>query len=246
MSWTGAQLLYLVFALGAVGVYFLLPRSGTRGNYAGIVLGILALAAWLVVMATRFIAPGTSGAMFLFCAAIAIVATARVISHPKPFYSAIYFVLTVVAVTALLVLQRAEFLAASLIIIYAGAILVTYLFLIMLAQQSGAPVYDRRAREPFAAVFGGFLLMAVVAARAETLPTPVADAAAMASVGNTKAVGVEVITRYVVALQIAGVLLLVSMIGAVALSRKRVVAEHAAWAAPSAPLGQAGREAGPY
>jgi hypothetical protein len=63
--------------------------------------------------------------------------------------------------------------------------------------------------------------------------------------GNTFAIGAIVMTQYVVALQIAGVLLLISMVGAVALSRKKVPMDIP-WAAPPTPLGEAGRQAEPY
>ena len=56
--------------------------------------------------------------------------------HPRPVYSAVYFVLVVLATTGLCVLAAAEFLAAALVIVYGGAIMVTYIFVIMLAQQA--------------------------------------------------------------------------------------------------------------
>jgi NADH-quinone oxidoreductase subunit J len=165
-------------------------------------------------------------------------------------------VLVVVAVAALLVLQEAEFLAVALIIIYAGAILVTYLFVIMLANQSGSPTYDRRAREPFLAILAGFVLMAAVAGKAADLPTHVEEPQTPVSVtsdtgstpsapeGNTAAVGRAVMGKYIIALEIAGVLLLISMVGAITLSRKRVPAEG--YAAPQKPLGQVGKEVKPF
>lgn len=257
MTPTAGGWMYFVFALGGVAMYFMLPRGREGVRYAGPILGVLALAAWLTVMAARATAPTVGTAVFYVLAALSVGATARVVTHSKPFYSAIYFVLVVVAVAALLVLLQAEFLAISLIIIYAGAILVTYLFLIMLAQQSGAPAYDRRAREPFAAVFAGFVVMAAIAARAGDLPTPIASPGVkltsavngsetvVSEAGNTFGVGVEVLTRYIVVLQVAGVLLLISMVGAVALSRKRVLLDTP-WETPLPPLGEIGKQVEPY
>jgi NADH-quinone oxidoreductase subunit J len=151
-------------------VYFLLPKAGRSKTLIGAVFGLAAVAAFIILAATRIVAPDSGAVYFYVFATIAILAAARVITHPKPVYCAIYFVLVVVAVAALLVLQQAEFLAVALIIIYAGAILVTYLFVIMLAQQGGAPTYDRRSREPFRAVLAGFVLMAAVASKAADLP----------------------------------------------------------------------------
>ncbi|GAF80706.1 unnamed protein product, partial [marine sediment metagenome] len=170
MTATATNLIYMVFALGGAAIYFLLPRGDRPKVVVGAILGIGALVAWLVVLAVSLVLPyPTTGYFYLF-ATIAVAAAARVITHPQPVYSAVYFVLVVVAVAALLVLLKAEFLAVALIIIYAGAILVTYLFVIMLARQGGSPTYDRRAREPFLAVLVGFALMATIAGQAGEIP----------------------------------------------------------------------------
>jgi len=258
LSSLGALLLYGVFALGAAGVYLLLPRGERTRALPGAVVGVLALTALLVVLSAEWVAPQRPTAYFYLFSAVALIGACRVVTHSRPVYSALYFVLVVVAVAALLVLQDAEFLAVALIIIYAGAILVTYLFVIMLAQQSTEPTYDRYAREPLLAVLGGFVLMAAVAGKAGDVAAPNAvrtlpvvnqvasetDGPGTISAGNVAAVGASVMTRYVVALQIGGVLLLVAMVGAVALSKKRVPAEG--FQQPARPIGQVGKEALPF
>ncbi len=253
-----ANLLYLVFALGGAGMYLLLPKENKRQAIAGAVIGALAVVGLLTVLAARVILPDETSAFFYLFAAIAVLASSRVVTHPNPVYCAVYFVLVVIAVAALLVLQRAEFLAVALVLIYAGAILVTYLFVIMLAHQGGSPIYDRRSREPLLAVLAGFVLMAAVAGRAEDLPAPVSTstspvavptadvegAAAQPVDSNTAAIGEAVMTRYVIVLEISGVLLLVAMVGAIALSRKNVPVERLA--VPTKPIGHVGREVEPY
>ena len=158
MTSTTVYVLYLVFALGAAGLYLLLPRAGPSKTAIGATLGVSALVGLLAVLGANGSGERSDEFYFYLFAATAILAAARVITHPKPVYSAIHFVAVVIAVAALLVLQDAEFLAVALVLIYAGAILVTYLFVIMLAQQPGSPVYDRRTREPFLAVVVGFVL----------------------------------------------------------------------------------------
>jgi len=256
MTPTTAYILYLIFALGGAGLYLLMPKAEQRQTAAGAVLGILSVIALLVVLATQVVVPDSQWGYFVVFATIAILAATRVITHPKPVYSALYFVLVVVAVAALLILQQAEFLAIALIIIYAGAILITYLFVIMLANQGGSPVYDRRSREPFLAVLAGFVLMAAIAGNSERSPAaptgpggPTAAAEAtlpdqLVLEGNTSGVGAVVMTNHVVALEIAGLLLLISMIGAIAMSRKKLPTEG--FIAPRKPLGQIGKEVGPY
>lgn len=256
MSPSTVYLLYFVFVLGGIGVYFLMPRTGRPQLAVGAVFGLSAVVALLIVLATRVITPdGYAGYFYLF-ATIAVLAAARVVTHPRPVFCALYFVLVVVSVAALLVLQGAEFLAIALIIIYAGAILVTYLFVIMLAQQSTAPSYDIRSREPFLAVLAGFVLMAAVAGRAGDLPEPTkratvpvtqsaegGEGVAMLE-GNTAAIGVALLSKYVVVVELSGVLLLVAMIGAIALSRKKVPVEG--FRSPPKPLGQVGKEVAPF
>ncbi len=253
MTATTTYLLYLVFALGGAGVYFLLPRAGRSMGRAGAIFGVAGVVGLITLLATQIAGPDTSFYFYLF-ATIAIVAATRVVTHPKPVYSALYFVLVVVAVAALLVLQGAEFAAVALIIVYAGAILVTYLFVIMLAKQRGSAVYDHRSREPFMAVVAGFVLMAAVAGRASDLPVvekteaisvqDTTQTESPAAASNSMAVGTLLMTKYVVAIEIAGVLLLVSMVGAIAMSRKKVPVEG--MVTKPKPLGQAGREVAPF
>ncbi len=250
-----AYLLYLVFAVGGAGIYLMLPKTGVSRTRAGMVIGLLGAAGLFTLLATRVVSPDTTTPYFYLFAAVAVLSGARMITHPKPVYCALYFVLTVVAVAALLVLLHAEFLAVALILVYAGAILVTYLFVIMLAQQRGSPVYDHRTREPFLAVLVGFVLTGAIAGRAENIASASTVAAPQtthlttqddpfAPAGNTSAIGRAVMTRYVVVLEVSGVLLLVSMIGAIAVSRKKIPSEGLGKS--RRPLGQIGREVEPY
>ncbi len=265
-----AYLLYFAFALGGAGVYFMLPRGEATKPAVGALFGLGSLIALSLVLSTRIITPDHTTYYFYLFSTIAIAAAVRVITHPKPVYSALYFILVVISVSALLVLLEAEFLAVAAIIVYAGAIMVTYLFVIMLAQQTSTPHYDSRSREPLLAVMAGFVLMAAIATRsADIAPSRVVASDARSQVtspvvlvsdgatdeptgtinepltrGNTLLVGASVMTRYVVVLEISGVLLLVSMVGAIAMSRKRVPMEGYRPAAP--PLGQIGKEVEPY
>ena len=257
MTETSVYILYFLFTLGGAGVYLSLPQGERSEARVGAILGLSAVIGWLTLVSLRLGLFGAGRWCFYLFAAAAVLAAGRVITHPKPVYSAIYFVLVVVAVAGLLILQHAEFLAVSVIIVYAGAILVTYLFVIMLAQQPGSQIYDRRAREPFAAVVVGFVLMAAVAGRAGELPDKPAQALRVDSrlptdpessaptiLGNTADMGGLVMTKYVVVVEIAAVLLLVSLIGAIAMSRKQAPTE--ALRAPLRPLGQIGKEVEPF
>lgn len=251
MSDFGAYGVYALFALGAIAIYFLLPRSGAPRamSVAGwVALGLAGLTA--MVLSRRLGSQAVSVLTPAF-SALALLAALRVITHPKPVYSAVYFVGVVLAVAGVLVLQEAEFLAIALVIIYAGAILVTYLFVIMLAQQPGSPAYDRRAREPFLAVAAGLILTGAIAGQAfSTQPSApraqltASSSPAALSTGNTAAIGVASFTKYIVVVELSAVLLLVSMVGAVALSRKKVVCEFEQ--DRRVVLGEVGKGVAPY
>src|SRR3972149_8329697 len=77
----------------------------------------------------------------------------------RPVDAALWFALVTFSTCGLFLLQSAPFLAAATIIVYAGAILVTFLFVMMLAQQAGATIYDQRARQPLAATIVAFILL---------------------------------------------------------------------------------------
>ena len=257
-----AYTMYAVFALGGLGIYFALPQEGRWPRGLPWVLGLAGLAGFLVVFGRQF-APGDGGGFYwILFAAVAVFSAARVVTHRRPVYSAVYFVLGVLAVAGLLLLLSAEFVAVALVMIYGGAIIVTYVFVMMLAQHAGHPVYDHRSRAPLGAVLAGFLLTATlcgaVADGITALPTdgyfdadflvaPLAEDGPVPA-GNTAAVGATLLSRYMVPLEIAGVLLLIAMVGAVAVARKHLPATELDVLAPpiERPLGEAGRQAKPF
>lgn len=162
--------LYVACALGALGVALALPTRGVSWRVPG---GILAAGAGGLVVLLLSLRASERGQLpnvyFYVFAALALGSALRMISHPRPVYSALYFILTIIASSGVYVILAAEFMAFALIIIYAGAILITYLFVIMLATQ--APVsgdeellaeYDAEAREPMIASGVGFVLLAVL------------------------------------------------------------------------------------
>jgi NADH-quinone oxidoreductase subunit J len=228
--------------VGGVGTVLLLPgrREAAFRKIGGVVL--LSVLLVFVAMLVRQTAARTSGDVYFWIfSAIAVVSAVRVISHVKPVYSALYFVLTVVASAGLFVLLWAEFMAAALILIYAGAILVTYVFVIMLASQAqsagtsegeGAADYDRFSREPVGATAVGFALMGVLiflifdkgqglAASAPAVGDGGASEAAAAE-SSVRALGEYLFTNQVLTLELAGVLLTISMVGAILIARRRV------------------------
>jgi len=162
-------LFYIASAVGALAVYLMMPTQRSSPRYFGALLGLLALAGTLGFLVNQFPLEKLPNVYFYVFTALAVACAVRVITHSRPVYSALFFVMVVLAVSGLFVILEAEFMAFAMIIIYAGAILVTYLFVIMLAtlpqvegEQEQSPLYDRVAREPFSAVVLGFALIAVL------------------------------------------------------------------------------------
>lgn len=161
-------LFYALCAMGAVGVALALPRRGASPQVLGGV--IAATAGGLVILALTLTArEHFPNIYFYIFSVVALGASLRVITHPRPVYAALYFILTIIATAGLLLILSAEFVSFALVIVYAGAILITYLFVIMLATQAPteaddetSPEYDAAAREPVSATVAGFVILAAL------------------------------------------------------------------------------------
>ncbi len=158
LGWTTehrAQLVPLVF--GFVALYLLLPRDRKFLRPVAILVGLVGLGG----LGFTLLPPGATlhGVLFYLFSGTAILAATATVTHHNPIYSALSFALVTLSVCGLFLLRGAQFLAAATVIIYAGAIVVTFLFIIMLARQSGNATYDRRAREPFLATLATFVLL---------------------------------------------------------------------------------------
>ena len=157
-----AILLFLASVLGAIALVLLMPRPGRNLRPVGALLAVTALGGgWLAValrgdllkhlMEETLGLPSVAFAYYYIFSFIAIAAAVRVITHSRPVYSALCFIIVVLASAGLLLVLSAEFMAFAMVIIYGGAILVTYMFVIMLASQNepehedDQPEYDRYA-----------------------------------------------------------------------------------------------------
>jgi NADH-quinone oxidoreductase subunit J len=228
----------LALALMGGGVWWLMPRQTNLPK----VVGMLAALVGAFLLASRVrAAEGPLGETILFTvfATSAIVCAILMITNHNPVYSALWFALVTLSVCGLFWLQYAPFLAAATVIVYAGAIVVTFVFVIMLAQQSGATVYDQRSRQPFLATVAAFLLLGALlstlrAATAEDFhvaaSTPQAVAANPLSrlpesqpmnQNQMRGLGRSLLGDYLFAVELSGTLLLVATIGAIAIAPRR-------------------------
>jgi NADH:ubiquinone oxidoreductase subunit 6 (subunit J) len=152
-------LLLLPPALGFAAIYFLLPKARRSTPLWGGALAAVALILGAMVLIRTTTATAETILFYAF-SGLAILSGGMMITQKNPVHAALSFALVVLSTCGLFLLQAAPFLMAATIIIYAGAIVVTFLFVIMLAQQEGPSNADSRSREPFLASLAGCVLLA--------------------------------------------------------------------------------------
>jgi NADH-quinone oxidoreductase subunit J len=172
--------------------------------------------------------------LFIILALVAIASALGMLFSRNAVYSTLYLILNFATVAVFYLLLNAPFLAVAQVSVYAGAIMVLFLFVIMLlgAEQTGrGPVSGAAAapsipwQRPFAIALG--LILLVEAAIIVLNPSiraglqPAAGLAALpASFGSPNAVGTTLFTQYLLPFEITSILLLVAMIGAIVLTRR--------------------------
>lgn len=127
--------------LGSIALYALIPRNTKISRAVGVVCGSISIGLFLVQLPIDVAVSGQI--VFGLCSILTLVAAVCTISMRSPIYSAIWFAITLVGVSGLLLFQGAQFLGLATIVVYAGAIVVTFLFVVMLAQPDGHSTYDR-------------------------------------------------------------------------------------------------------
>lgn len=147
--------------LGTIGLWLMLPQAiRIRGLLRSVVLGsdshappvrhgktvggvLLVLALGLVGADLPWLANPLAQGVFWAMAAITLVAAIGCITAQSPVYSALWFAMSLLGTSGLFFLEGAQFLSVATIVVYAGAIVVTFLFVLMLAQPEGQASYDR-------------------------------------------------------------------------------------------------------
>jgi NADH-quinone oxidoreductase subunit J len=253
MIWDWLKLewrLIVPLAMAWLAVAWLLPREPARSRTLAGLVGIAAM----LMFGWHFLPPSRDWlreAMFYIFAFSAVGTAALMITVRNPVYAALWFSVTTLSVCGLFLLNSAPFLAAATVIVYAGAIIVTFLFVIMLAQQEGATGYDRNSYQPAAASLLAFLLLGGMLFTLQSwgrleeqltliVPDPAQPPAPQkyirpsdANAGNAlsrpsgddlgslRNVGRSLFTDYLYAVEIAGTVLLIATIGAIAIAPRR-------------------------
>ncbi len=158
--------------------------------------------------------------LFIVFGAIAVAGAIMVVTRRHPMASALYLILTLFAVAALFALRQAHFIAAIQVIVYAGAVVVLFIFVIMLINvpENRLPVERATGMKFLGVIVAGLLILesAVVAGR-YAMPAGRAGES-----GTVAAVGRALFTDYLLAFEITSVLLLAAVIGAIVLAKKKI------------------------
>ncbi|MBE7459311.1 MAG: NADH-quinone oxidoreductase subunit J [Zoogloeaceae bacterium] len=162
-------------------------------------------------------------ALFYILSTILVVAALRVVTSRNPVHAVLFLVLAFFNASGLWLLLQAEFLAIALIVVYVGAVMVLFLFVVMMLD-----INLERLRQGFwsnlwlggpIAVLMVVEMVAVLSARSfglEAMPAPAATAGS-----NTRALGAAIYTEYFYPFELASVILLVALIAAVALNLRQ-------------------------
>lgn len=161
--------------------------------------------------------------LFWFLAIITLSAALTVVLVTNPIYSVLSLVMTMVGVSALFVTLGAYFIAGVQLIVYAGAVLVLFVMVLMLFDlKQELYAFSRGQLGGIIKISAvGMLAGLIVGAILMTSPSSNSSAAEIANIDNTKALGKMLYTKYLFSFEALGVLLLVVAVGAVALSRSK-------------------------
>lgn len=174
-----------------------------------------------------------SSVFFYLFASICCLAGLMVVSSRNPVHSVLFLILAFFNAAGLFILLNAEFLAMLLVVVYVGAVAVLFLFVVMMLDINYSELREGFQKyRSLGLLIGAVLLVELLATffeysgNVKYLPSP-------GAVHNTKALGQVIYTDYIYLFQLAGLILLVAMIGAIALTlrkrsgvRKQVIADQ--------------------
>ena len=168
----------------------------------------------------------TAGFFYLF-AVLSVVAGVMVIVAKNPVHAVLYLILAFFNAAGLFILLGAEFLAMILVIVYVGAVAVLFLFVVMMLDVDFAELKAGFIKNaPIGLLVGGIVLGELIllfVGRGFGLSVTHPAAAVAAEVTNTQALGLVLYTKYVYFFQVAGLVLLVAMIGSIVLTLQHKV-----------------------
>lgn len=159
--------------------------------------------------------------VFYFLAFLAILSALMVVISKNPVHSVLYLIICFFAIAGHFVLMNAQFLAAVHIIVYAGAIMVLFLYVIMMLNLNADVEPHKNKWIKVAATISGGVLMVVMVGALRQSTTTVA-AGTDTNVGMIKNLGVVLFRDFALPFEVSSILLLVAMVGAIMLGKKEI------------------------
>lgn len=165
--------------------------------------------------------------LFMLCALLAVVAAVGVVSFRNPMHSAIAMILTMISLAVIYLLQNAEFIAAIQISVYAGAVmmLIVYvIFLLDLKKESALTTAMFTSNKLASAGLGVAVFLMLLLPVAGTVTGRKGDMteATLVKVGSVQYLADKLFTVYLLPFEVASILLLVGLVGAIALAKKKL------------------------
>ncbi|XHS77469.1 NADH-quinone oxidoreductase subunit J [Burkholderiaceae bacterium UC74_6] len=163
-------------------------------------------------------------ALFYVFSAVLLGSAALVITARSTVHSALFLILAFFSASCVWMLLKAEFLAITLVLVYIGAVMVLFLFVVMMLDFDASTVRTNFYKHlPLAGLVGALIAleMAAVLIPGFRLTEAPAISAEALKMGNTKVLGIEIYTQYLYPLEIAAVLLLVAVVAAIALTLRQ-------------------------
>ncbi|KAB2913309.1 MAG: NADH-quinone oxidoreductase subunit J [Bacteroidetes bacterium] len=157
--------------------------------------------------------------IFYFLSFLALMSAVMVVASKNPVHSVLYLIITFFAIAGHYVLLNAQFLAAVHVIVYAGAIMVLFLYVIMLLNLNKDAEPHKSNLIKFAAVVSGGIMLTVLVAALKGVDSQMAITGSERNIGLVKNLGNILFTEYLFPFEVSSVLFLAAMVGAVMLGK---------------------------
>jgi NADH-quinone oxidoreductase subunit J len=159
--------------------------------------------------------------IFYFLSFVAVLSALLVVFSRNPVYSVLYLIITFFCITGLYVILDAQFLAVINIIVYSGAIMVLFLYVIMLLNLNKESEPHKSTFLKIAATVSAGLFLLVVVSALKGTETIVAVEGAQTDIGSVKSLGYLMFTEFLLPFEVTSLLLLTAMVGAVMIGKAR-------------------------
>ncbi|MFD3003248.1 NADH-quinone oxidoreductase subunit J [Pontibacter toksunensis] len=167
--------------------------------------------------------------LFFFLASLTLLCALMVVISKNPVHSVLFLIITFFTISGHYILLNAQFLAAVNIIVYAGAIMVLFLFVIMflnMNKETEQKVKTSTLSKIAGTIAGGLLFVVMIAALKDTEIAGYNAETYNSQIGMVESLGVVLFTEYLLPFELASVLFLVAMVGAVMLGKKETGEQH--------------------